>query len=179
MIRGDLHGSFVGVKACGLRLAQPISSCLVCSRSMQLQHVTFAPSVAPVRFRGSSGVSVASSDVFTKPVSDGSPANITWLTCARCGKKVARSSDRIEVNNRHEHTFINPAGVIYRIGCFAAAPGTAEIGRPSAEFAWFRGHRWRCLCCSGCETHLGWTFKSDTSQFCGLILDQLSDGGAE
>jgi len=81
---------------------------------MQLLHVTIAP--GPVCFRGSSGVSVAGSDVSKKPVSDDSPANITWLNCARCGKKVARSSDRIEVHDRHEHTFINPVGVIYRIG---------------------------------------------------------------
>jgi hypothetical protein len=103
---------------------------------------------------------------------------ITWLTCAQCGNNVARTSDRIEVNGKHEHTFINPMGVIYRIGCFGAAPGTIEVGQPSDEFAWFRGHLWRIAVCSRCTNHLGWSFTSDSAQFYGLVLENLREPGS-
>ena len=134
-----------------------------------------SPVIELVQFKGDVGVFVAPGKPSLRPVSDPSPALITWLKCAQCGRRIARDADRIEVNDKHEHTFINPAGVIYKIGCFSSAPGVSEVGPASAEFAWFRGHLWRCVCCSDCETHLGWTFTSDAARFVGLILDQLSD----
>ena len=131
----------------------------------------------PSRCRGNVGVFIAADKVSSKPGADEAPAEIRWLNCAHCGRKIARCDDRIQVNDKHEHTFINPAGVIYKIGCFSSAPGAVEVGQASAEFAWFRGQLWRCVCCSDCETHLGWTFTSDASRFFGLILGELRDAG--
>ena len=128
--------------------------------------------------KGDASVWVSLDGVSTRAVSDESHAPIQWLNCIRCDHKIALMSDRLEVSDKHEHTFINPAGVIYRVGCFTMAPGAVEVGDASGEFAWFRGHLWRCLCCRGCELHLGWSFISSASKFCGLILDQLCEAGA-
>jgi hypothetical protein len=129
--------------------------------------------------KGNAGVLLSTDDVLTSPVSDEATAPTIWLNCVRCGSKVARCNDRVQVNDKHEHTFINPVGVIYRIGCFSASPGAFEVGQASSEFAWFRDYVWRCLCCAGCEVHLGWSFTQDAARFCGLILDQLSEGGTQ
>ncbi len=137
-----------------------------------------APPVLSIFTKGSAGILLSTDEVSTHPLSDEAAAPIVWLNCVQCGSKVARCNDRIEVNDKHEHTFINPAGVLYRIGCFSASPGAFEVGQASSEFAWFRGYEWRCLCCAACEVHLGWTFTQGAMRFCGLILDQLSEGGA-
>jgi hypothetical protein len=148
--------------------------------SLQSRFAAKPPLPVPlILTKGNAGVLQPMDEVSTSPLSDDAAARIVWLNCIHCGGKIARSCDRIEVNSKHEHTFINPAGVIYRIGCFSASPGAFEIGQASSEFAWFRGYVWRCLCCASCEIHLGWTFVQDAALFCGLILDQLSEGGAD
>ncbi len=117
--------------------------------------------------KGRAGVLPATDEASSSPLSDEATAPIIWLNCVQCGSKIARCNDRIQVNETHEHTFINPAGVIYRIGCFSASPGAFEVGEASAEFTWFRGYAWRCLCCTGCEVHLGWTFTQEAARFAG------------
>jgi len=131
--------------------------------------------VLSILTKGNAGVLLSTDEVSTGPLSDEAAAPTIWLNCIQCGSKIARCTDRIQVNDKHEHTFINPVGVIYRIGCFSASPGAFEIGQASSEFAWFRGYEWRCLCCAVCEVHLGWTFTQSAARFCGLILDHLSE----
>jgi hypothetical protein len=97
------------------------------------------------------------------------------ILCATCDSPIARRSDILEVNGKHEHTFINPLGVIYRIRCFSAATGIDEVGEPSDEFTWFRGYCWRVAICRNCSNHIGWTFTSSSSQFYGLIAEQISE----
>jgi hypothetical protein len=82
---------------------------------------------------------------------------------------------RIDVNGSHEHTFINPEGVIYRIGAFSAAAGAVDVGPPSTYFSWFAGHAWRLAICKRCTTHLGWSFRAEESVFVGLILERLRE----
>lgn len=96
-----------------------------------------------------------------------------WLQCSYCNHNVTKTLDRIDVDGKHEHSFINPAGVIYRIGCFGAAVGVVEVGEASAEFTWFAGHAWCIALCGGCERHLGWSFHGGESRFYGLVLNQL------
>jgi hypothetical protein len=124
------------------------------------------------------GVLLSTGEVSTNQLSEEATAPIVWLNCVQCGSKIARCNDRVQVNGKHEHSFINPAGVIYRIGCFTASPGALEVGQASSEFAWFRGYEWRCLCCAVCYVHLGWTFTQAAARFCGLILDRLCEDGA-
>lgn len=108
----------------------------------------------------------------------GAPGVEPELLCSACGRGITRPRLRIRVQGAHEHTFINPEGVIYRIGTFSAAFGAAEVGPSSTYFSWFSGHAWRVLVCLGCGVHLGWSFRSSESAFVGLILDRLREVGA-
>ncbi|MBN1605314.1 MAG: hypothetical protein JW940_01700 [Polyangiaceae bacterium] len=101
-----------------------------------------------------------------------------FLVCAACLSTVSHPNQRIRVQERHEHTFANPAGVVYRIGCFAAACGARPFGAPSQEHTWFAGYAWQMGVCSGCGEHLGWLFTGGGSSFWGLILEKLREMGS-
>ena len=38
-----------------------------------------------------------------------------WLRCAQCSARVVRELARIEVNGAHQHEFMNPSGLRFRI----------------------------------------------------------------
>jgi hypothetical protein len=99
-----------------------------------------------------------------------------WIVCRQCQQRLTRPSERISVNGAHSHTFANPGGVVFEIGCFRMASGLNFIGPPSYEFPWFAGHSWQIVICSTCQTHLGWWFQGPSSiQFFGLIIDHLRE----
>lgn len=77
------------------------------------------------------------------------------------------------VDGRHEHTFANPSGYLYHIGCFATAHGCRSMGAPSTEFAWFAGHSWLIELCGRCGTHIGWLFQSSERRFHGIVLTRI------
>ena len=96
------------------------------------------------------------------------------LVCRQCGKHIADEAWRISIDGGHRHTFANPHGHVYDIGCFESAVGCVGIGPGSNEFAWFKGYSWQIVTCTGCMTHLGWFFHSSGQHhFYGLILDCL------
>jgi hypothetical protein len=96
------------------------------------------------------------------------------LYCFVCGSAVTRERERIAVEGAHEHTFTNPAGYVFRIGCFRAAPGCSQAGEYTEEFSWFRQCAWRYALCSSCRVHLGWAYRGgEASEFYGLVLDRL------
>ncbi|MFB6263876.1 MAG: cereblon family protein [Bradymonadaceae bacterium] len=97
------------------------------------------------------------------------------LYCANCGEEVTSRRRSTAVQGGFEHSCVNPAGILYRIGCFDRAPGCVPSGPRSSEFSWFEGYTWRVGHCRSCGVHLGWKFESDTDAFFGLILDRLSD----
>lgn len=101
------------------------------------------------------------------------------LFCAACGALVTLGRWRVWVQEDHEHTFFNPAGQVFRIGCFREAPGARPVGPPSSEFSWFRGYRWQVAVCGGCRAHLGWLFTGAGAPpaFFGLILERLTAKG--
>lgn len=98
------------------------------------------------------------------------------LFCRRCGHRVTGGRWRSSVGGDHEHTFFNPAGQVFRIGCFREAPGAKPVGPPSDEFTWFRGYRWRMAFCTACATQLGWFYAGEgpPPAFFGLILERLT-----
>jgi hypothetical protein len=100
------------------------------------------------------------------------------LVCAACFAVVTRASERIVVHDRHEHTFLNPAGYVYRIGCYASAPGAGPFGAPSDDYAWFEGYSWQMAVCLACAEHLGWLFSGAGACFWGLIVDRLRESGS-
>lgn len=96
------------------------------------------------------------------------------LLCRKCGHVITSPDHQIQVNGGHLHTFFNPAGVIYEIGCFSNAPGCLQYGPSSSEFTWFAGFTWRLSLCGLCTAQLGWFFSSSDTIFYGLILKNLS-----
>lgn len=101
------------------------------------------------------------------------------LACATCGEAITTTADRIEVGGAHEHTFANPAGYAYRIGCFARAGGCRPEGIPTGEFTWFAGYEWQVERCGRCAEHLGWLFRATGHAFHGLVLDRLVERDEE
>lgn len=92
--------------------------------------------------------------------------------CAGCTTRVADEEAAIDVGGAHRHRFVNPAGVEFEIGCFAAA-GCRVDGAPTLEHTWFAGFAWSYALCANCRAHLGWLYESESARFFGLILARL------
>jgi len=105
------------------------------------------------------------------------------IVCDGCGHPVTDAASRIEIAERHEHTCVNPAGHVYRIGCYQHAPGCLGHGSQSDHYSWFEGYSWQISLCGKCHMHLGWAFEGAEHRFFGLIVDRIrpiatpSDGG--
>ena len=97
------------------------------------------------------------------------------LVCARCQNPVARPRDAIEVNGAHSHAFVNPAGMLFRVRCFSAAPGVEGVGEESDVWTWCPGFFWQAAGCRRCFEHLGWRYRNGASTFFGLIADRLRE----
>ncbi|NQT68596.1 MAG: hypothetical protein HQ552_03350 [Desulfobacteraceae bacterium] len=97
-----------------------------------------------------------------------------YILCRQCLHVITSSAERIAVQGLHRHTFANPHGIVFEIGCFRSSRGCGYAGPASNEFAWFQGFSWRVAVCVGCLIHLGWLFTSTGYEsFHGLILDRL------
>jgi hypothetical protein len=98
------------------------------------------------------------------------------ILCRRCGHPITRPKDRTVVDGNYRHTFANPSGRVFEIGCFSDAQGCGSSGLYTDEFTWFRGYQWRLALCRACFVHLGWQFTAvgGSGGFWGLILDRLS-----
>ena len=42
------------------------------------------------------------------------------IRCRQCLQEITRSSEKIAVDGAHRHTFANPLGLVFEIGCFAS-----------------------------------------------------------
>lgn len=97
-------------------------------------------------------------------------------SCIRCGSTVTSVRSEMTVEGQFKHSFTNPHGYMFTIGCFSDAPGCIAAGPGSEEFTWFPGFSWRICVCTSCGMHLGWQFSRETSVFFGLILNNLLEG---
>jgi len=97
------------------------------------------------------------------------------LLCRMCSHAITSEKQRLEMNGSHRHTFFNPAGIVFELGCFGEANGVSIVGESSSEFSWFSGYVWRVAVCARCGTHLGWRFAGART-FYGLILKNLAQG---
>ena len=95
------------------------------------------------------------------------------VVCAACEHRITSRAYQIEMAGGHEHTFVNPGGVVHHIGCYAAAPGAHQHGDPQTAFSWFPGWSWQIVSCGRCRVHLGWIYRCSPDQFHGLIVDAL------
>jgi hypothetical protein len=101
------------------------------------------------------------------------------LRCAACKHLVTSKEAGIEVDGAHEHTRRNPAGFVFRIGCFREAPGCLGEGPSSEDYSWFPGYAWQVGVCRRCGIHLGWVFQLEAARFYGLIVGRLVLDGDE
>jgi len=97
------------------------------------------------------------------------------IICKFCKNIITQPETVIEIDGMHMHTFKNPSGIVYRIGCFASAKGCKNFGDPTDEHTWFPGFSWNFSICSNCFNHLGWYYQAGEKQFFGLILENLTD----
>lgn len=102
-----------------------------------------------------------------------------YLLCCQCLHPITPKSARIAVNGAHMHTFANPHGIVFDIGCFQSAEGCAPVGAATDEFTWFAGYMWRIVLCRACLIHMGWMFTAADGEgrFFGLIPDHLLESG--
>jgi len=98
-----------------------------------------------------------------------------FIVCRNCGNRITTPERILTVNGEHMHSFTNPEGYTYDIGCFSAAEGCYVYGEPALEYTWFNGFKWSFSVCSTCLIHLGWHYERGEERFFGLILDLLAD----
>lgn len=98
------------------------------------------------------------------------------LLCAACSAHITDDHHRLDVAGAHEHTFANPGGFVFHIGCFGAAPGCVHLGTTETAFSWFPGFTWQVAACASCRAHVGWIYRNAGEQFHGLILAALRRG---
>jgi hypothetical protein len=116
-----------------------------------------------------------SADADVDAIEAESPQDEKYILCRRCGHAITRPSERIVVQGAHRHSFANPQGLVFDIGCFKTASGCSHAGPASDEFTWFPGYRWRVGFCAACLCHIGWLFLAQSGdRFHGLILDRLT-----
>ncbi len=97
------------------------------------------------------------------------------ILCAACDHEITSHRHKTAIDGGFEHSFVNPAGIMYQIGCFEQASGVTELGEESDEFSWFPGYTWQVVVCRECTTHLGWAYWSGDHSFYGLILPRLQN----
>ena len=99
------------------------------------------------------------------------------LVCSVCSHRITDEDHRIEMNGAHEHTFVNPHGIVHHIACFNAAPGCVHVGTTETAFSWFPGWTWQVAVCARCRAHLGWIYRNSGQQFHGLIVTAIRREG--
>ena len=102
------------------------------------------------------------------------PMGAEGIYCRQCLKIISNPDERIEVQGAHQHTFANPHGIIFEIGCFRTAEGCLMTGPYSEAFSWFKEFSWQVAVCRRCLIQLGWFFSSTRHKdFYALILNRL------
>ncbi|TAL31646.1 MAG: hypothetical protein EPN93_17780 [Spirochaetes bacterium] len=95
------------------------------------------------------------------------------LICKFCGHEITSRAESLEMGGNHTHSFMNPAGIRFRIGCFTRAKGCVVAGEATDEHTWFPGYSWQFALCGLCAAHMGWFYGSAGHGFFGLILENL------
>ena len=97
-----------------------------------------------------------------------------YYVCVDCMGIITSRANEIFVDGAHCHTFANPMGIVFDIGCFKNALGCATAGPASDEFTWFQGYQWKIAYCRYCLIHMGWQFiNAGGDHFFGLIEDRI------
>jgi len=96
------------------------------------------------------------------------------ILCLNCRHHITHDQQRISIGGSHIHSFANPHGVLFNIGCFTEADGCMPIGEKTGIFTWFPGYSWQIVHCTKCGEHLGWVYENNDAAFFGLIINKLA-----
>lgn len=132
-----------------------------------------SPFFGSIAFREQADSPAGGADVLVDEEDDAEEKDEKSLRCVVCQASITSPKERVSKNGKHLHTFFNPAGIVYEIGCFRKAPGGLVYGPASTEFAWFSGYAWQIVYCHNCSEHLGWFFSGAGDSFFGLIVNRL------
>ena len=103
-----------------------------------------------------------------------------YYLCVGCKGRITGRASETFVDGAHLHTFANPMGIVFEIGCYREAFGCAVAGPASDDFTWFKGYFWKIAYCRYCSIHLGWQFvNTGGDHFFGLISDRIMLGKFE
>jgi hypothetical protein len=118
--------------------------------------------------------SAGRSSPVSEPVTDFEDEDPSSICCRACDEPITAPSYQITVRGAHLHTFANPLGIVFEVGCFSRVRAVSYVGPETDEFTWFKGFRWRIALCGRCQVHLGWRFASGPEEgFHALIVDRL------
>ncbi len=107
-------------------------------------------------------------------VSESEPDSEAFILCRQCNQAITTPDEQLSINGLHKHSFANPHGFIYEIGCFNSVRGCSHVGPRISEWTWFRGYSWQITVCNSCLINLGWVYESGSQHlFYGLILEHL------
>jgi hypothetical protein len=106
---------------------------------------------------------------------DTTPDEERPILCVVCEHVLTTEAEAIAVDGHHAHRRVNPAGFVFDIRCFGAAPGVVPIGAPEHQHSWFTGAAWQVGLCRSCEAHVGWTFSGREASFVALIADRVRE----
>ena len=74
-----------------------------------------------------------------KEAEERSPEEEEYILCRQCHQAITKPADRIAMQGSHAHTFANPHGIVFEIGCFRNVRGCGYAGVASDDFSWFAG----------------------------------------
>ena len=132
------------------------------------------PTTAPLLFKRCDNVLINEFLVQQGQADPAEKKQPKFLLCINCLHRITSQQHLTDVNGKQVHTFTNPGGIQYTIGCFTVADGCLKHGNSTFEYTWFREYAWNYAMCSDCLQRLGWHFSSsDNKTFFGLILKFL------
>jgi hypothetical protein len=83
--------------------------------------------------------------ILEKEAEDQAPEEEEYILCRQCHQAITRPADRIAIQGSHRHTFANPHGIVFDIGCFRNVKGCGYAGAATDEFTWFASYSWQKL----------------------------------
>jgi hypothetical protein len=98
------------------------------------------------------------------------------VRCNRCNHALTSTRERIEVEGKHAHSFVNPSGILFHVVCYRAVDGARVEGTPESFTSWFAGTAWVYALCAQCTGHVGWSYVHlhDGDRFFALIEDCIA-----
>lgn len=124
-------------------------------------------------FKKPIGFDIETIDPQLNHISDKESKREDSIICKLCMHIITSHDKGIIINGKHMHTYKNPEGYMYTLGCYIQAKGCKNVGKPTMEYTWFPGFSWIYAICSKCFSHLGWHYQSGDYSFYGLILNRL------